>query len=62
VDWSVIVDGALYVRPYNGKRSRRYQAALRQKGGRIITAGLTKEVAFEPVSSCIFGNGEVCER
>jgi len=51
--WSVIVDGALYVRPYNGKRSRWYQAALRQKGGRIIAAGLTKEVAFEPVSGAI---------
>ena len=51
--WSVVVDGALYVRPYNGKRSRWYQAALRQKGGRIISAGLTKEVAFEPVSGAI---------
>ena len=47
--WSVVVDGALYVRAYNGKRSRWYKAALRQKAGRITAAGMTKEVAFEPV-------------
>jgi hypothetical protein len=47
--WSVVVDGALYVRAYNGKRSRWYKAALRQKAGRITAAGITKEVAFEPV-------------
>ena len=46
--WSVAVGGALYVRGYNGTASRWYQAALRQKGGRIIAAGLTKEVIFEP--------------
>ena len=27
--WSVVVDDALYVRAYNGQRSRWYQAALR---------------------------------
>ena len=47
--WSVMVDGALYVRGYNGTNSRWYQAAVRQKAGRIIAAGLTKEVAFEPL-------------
>ena len=47
--WSVAVDGALYVRGYNGQNSRWYRAALRQKAGRIIAAGMTKEVAFEPV-------------
>jgi hypothetical protein len=47
--WSVAVDGGLYVRAYNGQSSRWYQAALRQKAGRITAAGLTKEVAFEPV-------------
>lgn len=46
--WSVVVDGDLYVRAYNGQGSRWYQAAMQQKAGRIITAGLTKEVAFEP--------------
>jgi hypothetical protein len=47
--WSVAVDGALYVRAYSGQKSRWYQAALRQKAGRITAAGMTKEVAFEPV-------------
>lgn len=47
--WSVAVDGDLYVRAYNGKQSRWHHAALRQKAGRIIAAGVTKEVAFEPV-------------
>ena len=48
--WSVAVGGALYVRAYNGTGSRWYQAALRQKAGRIIAAGMTREVAFEFVS------------
>ena len=47
--WSVAVDGGLYVRAYNGQKSRWYQAALRQKAGRITAAGMTREVAFEPV-------------
>lgn len=47
--WSVVVDGALYVRAYNGEDSRWYKAALRQKAGRITAAGMTKEVAFERV-------------
>jgi hypothetical protein len=48
--WSVTVDGQLYVRAYNGPDSRWFQAAIRQKAGRITAAGMTKEVAFEPVS------------
>jgi len=51
--WSVAVDGALYVRGYNGQKSRWYQAAVRQKAGRIIAAGLTKEVTFVPVTGPI---------
>ena len=47
--WSVAVDNALYVRAYNGRKSRWHQAALKQKAGRIIAAGLTREVTFEPV-------------
>ena len=47
--WSVAVDDALYVRAYNGPDSRWYQAAVRQKAGRIIAAGMTKEVTFEPI-------------
>ena len=51
--WSVAVDNALYVRAYNGLESRWYQAAVRQKAGRIIAAGMTKEVTFEPVDGPI---------
>lgn len=51
--WSVRVDGDLYVRGYNGQKSRWYQAAVRQKAGRIRAAGLTKEVAFEKVDGSI---------
>jgi hypothetical protein len=47
--WSVAVDDALYVRGYSGVDSRWYQAAVRQKAGRINAAGITKEVVFEPV-------------
>jgi hypothetical protein len=51
--WSVAVDEALYARAYNGRDSRWHRAAVRQKAGRIIAAGITKEVAFEPVDGPI---------
>lgn len=51
--WSVVVDNALYVRGYNGQKSSWYQAAVRQKAGRITAAGMTKEVTFEPVDGTI---------
>ena len=54
--WSVVVGDGLYVRAYNGKSSRWNQAALRQKAGRITTAGMTKEVSFEPIE------GEINDR
>jgi hypothetical protein len=47
--WAVVVDSVLYVRAYNGVNSRWYQSALKQKAGRIVAAGMTKEVQFEPV-------------
>ncbi len=46
--WSVAVEDALYVRAYNGQNSRWYKSAMQQKAGRILAAGITKEVAFEP--------------
>jgi hypothetical protein len=49
--WSVVVDGNLYVRAYNGVASRWYQAAMRQHRGRIRAAGMTKEVRFEPAAA-----------
>jgi hypothetical protein len=51
--WSVAVGDALYVRAYNGRDSRWYRAAVRQKAGQITAAGMTKEVTFEPVEGPI---------
>jgi len=51
--WSVVIDDALYVRAYNGKKSRWYQAAVGEKAGRITSAGMTKEVTFEPLDGPI---------
>ena len=48
--WSVVVDGELYVRAYNGTTSRWYQAALKQKTGQITAAGKTTDVVFEQVA------------
>jgi hypothetical protein len=47
--WSVVVDGSLYVRAYNGTASSWYKAAMEQKRGRVTAAGMTKDVTFEPV-------------
>lgn len=41
------------MRAYNGRHSRWYKSALKQKAGRIIAAGITKEVSFEPVDGSI---------
>jgi hypothetical protein len=46
--WSVATGGALYVRAYNGRTSRWYQAAMAQKAGRITAGGMTLDVRFEP--------------
>ncbi|MGC4049763.1 MAG: DUF2255 family protein [Paludibaculum sp.] len=51
--WSVVVEDELFVRAYNGRSSRWYAAALRQRAGRITTAGMTKDVSFEPVEGDI---------
>jgi len=51
--WSVAVGDALYVRAYNGRNSRWYQAAARQRAGRITAVGMSKEVTFEPVDGPI---------
>ena len=56
--WSVAVDGALYVRGYNGQESKWYRAAARQKAARILTAGLTKEVTFDPVEGPVLDSIE----
>ena len=48
--WSVVVDDGRYVRAYTGKASTWYQAALRQKAGRITASGIMREVAFHLVN------------
>lgn len=48
--WCVQVEGELYVRGYNGTRSRWYQSAIKQKAGRIFAAGKPFEVTFEVIS------------
>jgi hypothetical protein len=51
--WSVVVDGALCARAYNGRNSRWFAAALRERAGRITAAEMTKEVVFEPVEGAL---------
>src|SRR4051812_42243734 len=60
--WSVAVGNDLYVRAYHGQDSRWYEAAMRQKAGRITAAGMTKEVAFEPVDGDINDRIDVAYR
>lgn len=49
--WAVEVDGDLYVRAYNGIRSKWYNAAITQKSGQIHAAGMVIDVVFEIVNS-----------
>ena len=49
----MVIDNSVYVRAYNGPKSRWYHAAMKQKAGRITAAGITKEVVFEPVDGAI---------
>lgn len=54
--WSVVVDGDVYVRAYNGTSSRWFQSAMQQQAGRIRAGGLEFEVTFTPVE------GEINDR
>lgn len=49
--WSVVADNNLYVRAYNGQRSRWYQSAVEQKAGKIKLAGQEYDVTFEPMDN-----------
>jgi hypothetical protein len=53
VIWSVAIGDTLYMRAYYGRKALWYQAATRQKAGRITAGGVTKEVSFEPVEGAI---------
>jgi hypothetical protein len=48
--WSVVVEGQLYIRAWNGPRSRWYRSALEQKRGRIHLAKENYEVFFEKLT------------
>ncbi|MGD8781361.1 MAG: DUF2255 family protein [Ignavibacteria bacterium] len=49
--WSVVVNDELFVRAYNGRNSRWYNAAVSKKAGQIKAAGMTIEVLFEQADS-----------
>jgi hypothetical protein len=49
--WSVVVDGGLFVRAYNGTSSRWYRAALARPDGQIRSSGRVHDVRFAPVES-----------
>ncbi len=51
--WSVVVDGELYVRGYNGTASSWYTAAMARPAGRIHAAGAVHEVGFEPAPAAL---------
>lgn len=53
--WSVVVDGRVFVRAYNGTDGKWYRSALEQRFGRISAAGQEHEVEFEPVDDAELG-------
>lgn len=53
--WSVVVDGRVFVRAWNGIRGRWYQAALAQRAGKITAAGTEHDVTFTPVDDKSLG-------
>ncbi|GAA3343033.1 DUF2255 family protein [Curtobacterium pusillum] len=54
--WSVVVDGRVFVRAWNGTRGKWYQAAVAQRAGKITAAGAEHDVAFAPVDDADLGN------
>jgi len=49
--WALVVDGRVYVRAANGRKSRWYQAAVTQDAGRVRVAGMFDDVTFEPAGT-----------
>ena len=45
--WSIVVDGELYARAWNGRRSRWFRAAVEQAAGVIRIAGDQYDVTFD---------------
>lgn len=49
--WSVVTEDNLYVRAYNGQRSRWYQSAVELQAGKIKLAGQEYDVTFQPINT-----------
>lgn len=47
--WSVVVDGQLFIRAWNGLGSRWHRSAVQQGAGRILLAGKNYNVTFAPL-------------
>lgn len=47
--WEVVVNNRLFVRAYFGTASRWYQAAMKQKAGKIHAIDKVFDVQFEPI-------------
>ena len=56
--WSVVVDGNLHIRAYNGTHSSWYQAATKQKAGQIALRMSTtaNEHQQNPIHSLVFAS------
>ncbi|AQX16961.1 MULTISPECIES: DUF2255 family protein [Tessaracoccus] len=48
--WSVVVDGRLFVRAWNGTRGKWYRSAIAQRTGKITSAGQVHDVEFAPIT------------
>lgn len=54
--WSVVVDGRVFVRSYNGRNGRWYQAAVAQHAGKITAASTEHDVTFTPIDAADLGS------
>lgn len=54
--WSVVVDGRVFIRAWNGTAGRWYRAAIAQRAGRIAAAGAEHDVTFAPVTDTALGD------
>lgn len=48
--WSVVTNGKLFIRAWNGQNSSWYNSAIKQKAGRVFLDGLNHEVIFKKLN------------
>lgn len=53
--WSVVVDDRVFVRAYNGRNGRWYQAAVAQQAGTVTAVGAEHDVIFTSVDDIDLG-------